>query len=228
MIAARLTGALVVLLAAGAAAADPLDEPAFTASPAALLAAAAQAPGNDDVVVLREDVAYTIDRDGGIERRLRRVIAVRRPDADALAAVTPAPRWQPSYQTRPVMRVRIVAPDGRARELAPNAITDAPLAIVSPTVRSEARVTRVALPHVAAGSVVEQERTLGERAPVRGGGQVYLTPLAGPAPVLHMTLAVSRPTKARAVVAVRGPSVGALRQSKRRRKPQRLAAFRCA
>ncbi len=115
MIAARLTGALVVLLAAaGAAAADPLDEPAFTASPAALLAAAAQAPGNDDVVVLREDVAYTIDRDGGIERRLRRVIAVRRPDADALAAVTPAPRWQPSYQTRPVMRVRIVAPDGRA------------------------------------------------------------------------------------------------------------------
>ena len=58
MIAARLTGALVVLLAAaGAAAADPLDEPAFTASPAALLAAAAQAPGNDDVVVLREDVA---------------------------------------------------------------------------------------------------------------------------------------------------------------------------
>ncbi len=216
MIAARLTGALVVLLAAaGAAAADPLDEPAFTASPAALLAAAAQAPGNDDVVVLREDVAYTIDRDGGIERRLRRVIAVRRPDADALAAVTPAPRWQPSYQTRPVMRVRIVAPDGRARELAPNAITDAPLAIVSPTVRSEARVTRVALPHVAAGSVVEQELTLGERAPVRGGGQVYLTPLAGPAPVLHMTLAVSRPTKARAVVAVRGPSVGATPRDRR-------------
>lgn len=85
----------------------------------------------------------------------------------------------------------------------------------APTVRSEARVTRVALPHVAAGSVVEQELTLGERAPVRGGGQVYLTPLAGPAPVLHMTLAVSRPTKARAVVAVRGPSVGATPRDRR-------------
>ncbi len=67
MIAARLAGALLVLLAAGAASADPLDEPAFTASPAALLAAAAQAPGTDDVVVLREDVAFTIGADGGID-----------------------------------------------------------------------------------------------------------------------------------------------------------------
>lgn len=218
MIATRLASALlvVVVMSAGrAAAADPLDEAAFTASPAELLAAAAQAPGSDAAVVLREDVAYTIASDGGIERRLRRVIAVRRPDATMLAAFTAAPVWQPSYQTRPVMRIRIVAPDGRATELAPSAITDAPLAVVSPTVRTEARITRVVWPLVVAGSVIEEELTIGERAPVRGGGNVYLTQLAGPAPILHMTIAVSRPTKARAVVAVRGPSVGATSRDRR-------------
>ncbi|MBK7078825.1 MAG: DUF3857 domain-containing protein [Myxococcales bacterium] len=209
MIAVRLAGALLVLLAAGAATADPLDEPAFTASPAALLAAAAQAPGTDDVVVLREDVAFTIGADGGIERRLRRVLLVRRPDADALPLLIPAPHWQPSFQARPVMRVRIIAPDGRVTELPASAITDAPAMIRGPTVRSEARRTEVALPRLAAGAVLEEELTIGERVPVPGAGAVHMLELRGPAPILHSSVVVSRPTATRAVVALRGPSLGA-------------------
>ena len=73
---------LFVMLATGAAVAGPLDKPAFTATPAELLAEArATTATGHDVAVLRDEVTYTYDARGRHEARHRMVFTVLAPSA---------------------------------------------------------------------------------------------------------------------------------------------------
>jgi hypothetical protein len=68
---------LVLALTAAAVSAEPLDQPAFSASPAELLAAAKAVPADAAVTVLRNDIAIAVDARGRVERRERLVFAIR-------------------------------------------------------------------------------------------------------------------------------------------------------
>ncbi|MBL8620775.1 MAG: DUF3857 domain-containing protein [Myxococcales bacterium] len=204
-----------VAAAAGLAAAGPLDKPAFTATPAELLAEAraANAAGHD-VVVLREDVDVTFDARGRSVRRNRVVFAIV-----AASAVdgwgTLRVDWSPFYQERPLVRARVIGADGTSTDFDPKLMQDAPTVSESPTVFSDRRDLSVPLPRLAVGAVVEEELTFTDREPLLAAGTQQWVPLARPVPKVRQVVTISAPTALKARVALRGPAVTSKPQTRR-------------
>lgn len=106
-----------------------LDKPAFTAAPGELLALGKAAPTGDwAFVVLREQRDVSYDDQGRATVRARRVYVVQAEgrdddddDDDAIHA-----EWSPSYQDKPVIRARVITPEGKVVELDPTQITELP------------------------------------------------------------------------------------------------------
>ncbi|TMQ10176.1 MAG: DUF3857 domain-containing protein [Deltaproteobacteria bacterium] len=112
--------------APGAPAGSALDKPAFTATPGELLALGrAVSTGDWPKVVLRDqrDVSYDDRGRATIRRRLVYVVQVAEDledeEEDGLRA-----EWHPSYQDRPWMRARVIAPAGTVAELDPAQISE--------------------------------------------------------------------------------------------------------
>src|SRR5689334_6166540 len=75
--------ALLVLVPSLASAGTALDKPAFTATPAELLAEAKKAPPSPSgAVVLRQDDELTFDDKGDARRRTRLVVAITSQDGE--------------------------------------------------------------------------------------------------------------------------------------------------
>lgn len=100
-------------------ASDALDKPAFTATPAELLAAGKVAPPGDwPAVVLREQTDTSYDELGRATVRERWVYVVRtQVGIDGWGTVRAA--WRPFYQDKPVLRARVIDPAGNVAELDP-------------------------------------------------------------------------------------------------------------
>jgi len=133
---------------------DPLDKPAFTATPAELLAAAKQAPAStasDDVTILRVDDEFRFDDRARITERWR-MVAVIRTKAGADSWDSLGYQYRPSYQDHPAVRARVVDPAGSVAELDPKQLRDDPVAT-----NADSTDGTVPLPRLVAGSVVEEE-----------------------------------------------------------------------
>src|SRR5262249_25486583 len=152
----RMRSAVLVLVAIGVASSavvygDPLDKPAFTATPTELLAAAKQAASKDPVT--RLDVAEEVHFDdrSRITDRWRMVFVVNtKVGADAFDTL--GYEYRPSYQERPQVRARVIDPQGNVTELDPK------LAHEEPTEKNGDRLQgAVPLPKLVVGSVVEEE-----------------------------------------------------------------------
>jgi tetratricopeptide (TPR) repeat protein len=183
-----------VVAALGArAAADPLDKPAFTASPAELLAAAKarpRAPADADAVVLREETLIAIDDRGRFERRARVVFVIETKDgADERTEISLD--WRPFYQDRPEIRARVVAPDGTVAALDPSRASDRP-AFASGNASSDRRTLNAVLPHLVVGSVIEQTTVLRDREPLIGGS-INIAFVGEDVPVLRRVVDISAP-----------------------------------
>jgi len=184
----------MLMVAAGTAAAGPLEQPAFSAKPAALLAAARAAPARDaSVVVLRYDITVTFDASGRAVRTFHIFDVVERPAGiDDFGTIELS--WRPFYQDRPAIRARVIAPDGTVATLDPSLIKDSPAVSDSPQVFSDRRNLQAPLPRLVVGAVIEKEYTIRDRAPLLAAGATDVQYVTGRRPIEHQRIVFSAPT----------------------------------
>ena len=141
-----------------AAAPEPWNLPALSASPEAILkAAAAQpAPKDGDIEMLFEEHAYKLDEQGRQHRIARRVYRYLTEKGVDDWSSTEAD-WSPWCEEKPVFRVRVITPDGQAHALDPESIGEAPAEQDSPNLFSDDKLLRAPLPAIVVGAVVEEE-----------------------------------------------------------------------
>jgi tetratricopeptide (TPR) repeat protein len=190
--------AAVVTLCTGSAAAQPaasaVDKPAFTATPAELLATArAAAPSADwPVVVLRDDAELTLDDQGRGHRRWRRVFVVKG-QAGVDGWGTWGFVWSPFYQDKPTIRARVIEPDGKVTDLDQKLIVDMPLARQSATVYSDRRSIEAPLPRLRVGVVVEEELVVHDREPALAAGDVTIFGIGHDVPTQSTRIVLTAP-----------------------------------
>ncbi len=196
-----------VAVATGLAGAGPLDKPAFTATPAELLAEARAAkPAGHAVAVLRDDVTYTFDERGRVEKRYRTVFTVVAPSgADDWGTI--GLDWQPFYQDKPTIRARVINADGSVTDFDPSLMHDAPAVNESPTVFSDRRDLTAPLPRLAVGAVVEEEFVFTDREPLLAAGTVHWIGPLRSVPVPRKVITISSPAARKATVVTRGPAI---------------------
>jgi transglutaminase-like putative cysteine protease/tetratricopeptide (TPR) repeat protein len=151
---ATLVCAVALLSPLFALAAEPWDAPPLAADPKALLEAAQKIdPGKADTVVLFNESIHSADGPGRWHITDHSItLAVTRRGVERLASVTAG--WQPWYAERPVIRARVIAKDGTAKTLEPEAITEAS-AGYQRDIFTDLRYLHAPLPGVAVGSLVE-------------------------------------------------------------------------
>ncbi len=173
-----------------------LDKPAFTAAPGELLALGKAAPTGDwAVVVLREQRDVSYDDQGRATVRTRRVYVVQageRDDDDEDNAIHAG--WSPSYQDKPVIRARVITPEGKAVELDPTQITELPGS--QRTAAGDRRYLQVPLPPAKTGAVVEQEIVTTDREPPPAG-TADTTSIGSATPTSSTVISYSAPVSAR-------------------------------
>ena len=133
---------LIVPLAACAASSsgpeEPWNLPALSASPEAILkAAAAQpAPKDGDIEMLYEEHAFKLDEQGREHRISRRVYRFLTEKGVDDWSCTEAD-WSPWCEEKPIFRVRVITPDGQAHALDQESIGEAPQEQDSPQLFSD-------------------------------------------------------------------------------------------
>jgi tetratricopeptide (TPR) repeat protein/transglutaminase-like putative cysteine protease len=175
-----------------------LDKPAFTATPAELLALARAAPAGDwPVVVLREQSDTSYDDASRATVRSRWVFVVRT-QAGVDDWGTIRTQWRPSYQDRPAIRARVIDPSGAVAELDPALITDAQTTGSAPNVLSDRRHIDAPLPRLQVGAVVEEEVATTDREPLLAVGDVTVTGLGSDVPTSSTVVSYSAPATRKA------------------------------
>ena len=179
--------------AAGAAPRSALDKPAFSATPAELLAVGkAAAPGDWPVVILREQVDTSYDEASRTTVRWRSVFVVRT-QAGVDDWGTLRSHWRPFYQDKPRVRARVIDPDGVVAELDPALVTDAPASTGASNVFSDRRHLDAPLPRLQIGAVVEEEVVTTDREPILAGGDVSVNGFGNAVPTLSTSISYSAP-----------------------------------
>lgn len=195
---------VVCAWAATATAGTPLDKPAFSASPAELLAAGkVPAVGDWPVSILREEHDVVFDGQGRENHRWRMVFVVRtQVGVDEWGTL--GAHWSPFYQEKPGVRARVIQPDGTVDTLDPKLLSDAPIVETSPSVFSDQRTLHAPLPRMQIGSVVEEEVVTTDREPIIGTfGQAVVWP-GNDVPVETFRATLSAPVGSKARIVARG------------------------
>jgi hypothetical protein len=158
--------------------AAPWDGPAFSATPVALLRAAAKisAPAGVEVSVLFDEPRYRFETDGRESFWLRRIFKVNSP-AGATDWGTVDLGWSPWYQNRPSLRARVVTPDGKSHELDPQTIEIVAENQSDNQMLSDRRTVRAPLPGMTTGAVVEELFEIVDQTPQFRAGLVEAHPL---------------------------------------------------
>src|SRR3954468_2817840 len=143
-----------------AAAAEPWEAPAFSATPAQLLESARGIEkARASVVVLLDERRFVFDDQHRLTRTNRMIYRVDSPEGVDRWAASSA-RWQPWHQARPVIRARVITSDGREHALDQNLLTDSGTRDGTNQVYDDDHVLEGPLPAIAIGAVVEEEITL--------------------------------------------------------------------
>jgi hypothetical protein len=181
--------------AAGFAQQQPWDGPAFAADPATMLRAAEAIPKDKkaDAIVLREDVHVSVDEAGRATESYRMVYRVDTPKGvDDWASLSS--RYSPWYQARPVIKARVITPDGVAHELDPKTLTDHAIKDgESDNIYTDDHELEGPFPAVVVGAVIEEQTLMQDTSAFFEGswsGKVYF---ARTVPVMHSTLTVESP-----------------------------------
>jgi tetratricopeptide (TPR) repeat protein len=204
----RLVLALLTLILAFAplrAEATAWDQP-FAASAQDLLSATQGLPSEpgDGVVMLLEEQRWSLDEEARCEMVHRRIFRIL--DADGVRDWgSVGAGWEPWRQARPVIRARVIRPDGSVRELDASTIDEAPARDDLPDILTSARVLRAPFPNLAPGCVVEQEIVTRDEAPLLKrvfSGTCWLglrVPIAGSRFVVEAPVALPLRTFARGI-----------------------------
>jgi transglutaminase-like putative cysteine protease/Flp pilus assembly protein TadD len=158
---------------ASPAAAEPWEGAPFSATPAALAAAAAKVPGEegDDAVVLLADASYRLD-EAGRETYTQRLVYRVLTTAAQESWSTFEENWEPWHQERPEVRARVITADGVEHPLDPVTLTESSQTPDDPDMFEDGKVLRAPLPAIRPGAVVEQMVTVRDTAPFFAAGVV--------------------------------------------------------
>jgi tetratricopeptide (TPR) repeat protein len=188
----RLVPALVAVLLLAppvARAAAPWEGAPFSATPRALLDAAAALPGSaaGGVDVLLEEATFSLDARGAAvftHRLVYRVLS----ETGARTWGEVQRGWAPWYQARPQVEARVVTADGAAHRLDPTALAERD---AGP--QTARRRLGGPLPGISAGAIVEEVAVIRDLAPMFAAGGSTRIFLAQPVPVRALRLVVEAP-----------------------------------
>jgi len=150
---------------------EPWNAPHFSIEPKALYeaASAVTAPEGTSVALLDEDYRYSFDESGRVEivgHYVYKVLTQKGAEGwDSLSVA-----WEPWHEARPVIRVRVIAPDFSVHELDPKTITEEPARGGDYKTYSDGKRVRAPFPAIAPGVVVEEEYTESEIEPFFASG----------------------------------------------------------
>ena len=152
---------------------EPWKVPHFSIDPTALYqaASAVSAPENEDVAILEDDESYSFDEAGRSVHTgyvVYKVLSQKGAEAWDSAAVD----WEPWHQSRPSIKVRVIAPDLSVHTLDPKQITEAPSRGGEYKTYGDGKTLRAPFPAIGPGVVVEEEFTTAETAPFFAAGHV--------------------------------------------------------
>ncbi|MCP3137285.1 DUF3857 and transglutaminase domain-containing protein [Pyxidicoccus xibeiensis] len=210
----------VSLPAIAAERAVPWEGPAFEATGAAMVRAASKLPDpaeGTDVEVLLKEGQYTElapHRWRATSRTVFRILtsAGVRQWAEARA------EWSPWRQQRPVLRARVISPDGKEHLLDEKTLHDAPVEDPAPDIYTDTRALRAPLPALRPGSVVEMESVVEDTQPFFDAGVVTHFYFASPVPVRKVRLGIDVAPSTQLTLRVRGLPLEPLPQHQSDRK----------
>ncbi len=102
-------------------------------------------------------------------------------------------RWSPWHQKRPLVRARVVTPDGVQHELDPKVLSDALAGEHRPAMYEDERVVSGPLPAVKVGAVIEEEEIVEDAKPFFAAGVVHRYWFGRKTPVRHRRLSLEYP-----------------------------------
>lgn len=196
---------VAALVAAAAPAASPWEAPAFTARPADVAAAAAKldAPRKTELDLLLEEGVFSFDEAGRVTYTYRLVYRpLTKAAAEGWAEIGRA--WSPWHEERPSVRGRVVHRDGTEHVLDPGTLSEGAVDDGREPLYSDRRVLRGPLPAAGPDTVVEEETSVRETAPLFDRGSVHRFWIGREAPVRRIRLVVSAPASLPLRFALRG------------------------
>ena len=167
----------------------------FSADAAALYQRVSQVTpaAGADVLFLDDEETVVFDTEGrAVRSRYFLYKILTQKGAEGWGAISSS--WEPWHVERPSMRARVITADNAVHLLDEKTITDAPAEETQDNVFSDRRVLRAPLPAVAPGSLVEEELTSKESAPLFGAGSVERFYFGASVPVQHTHLALDAPS----------------------------------
>ncbi|HET9225788.1 MAG TPA: DUF3857 domain-containing protein, partial [Thermoanaerobaculia bacterium] len=193
---AAVLGVLALLGVSGlpARAAEPWESPAFSADPAVMARAAAalQGEGDGGIDVLLLETVRSFDETGRESYTQRFIYRFTEGQAhESWSAVEHS--WSPWYQERPLLRARVIGPDGTEHLLDPATVAENGETAESAEMFEDDRVLRAPLPATGPGALVEQEVVVRETAPFFAGGTVGTSYFQMSVPARRVRLVLEAP-----------------------------------
>lgn len=177
----------------------------FTAPPRELLAHAASfdAADTSSAITLVESMSWTIDDSGKLSRELVVAYRIRTPTGvTRLAQVFEV--WSPWYEERPVVRARVIDPDGKEFVLDPETLIEQRGATESVVQYSDERALMGPIPRVRVGSILAVHVTRREHRAFFDRGRAMRYSIGNVWPVLETHLEASVPRSAHARFVLHG------------------------
>jgi tetratricopeptide (TPR) repeat protein len=185
---------LFLMFPALGVAADVWDGSAFSSSPEALrLAAAAIKPDKDaQATMFLNHIQFTFDAQGRSVATWHRIYRIENEEG-AKNWDNVSSSWEPWRQSRPEIKVRVMASDGTVHQLDAKTLNDVPVHESDTDIYSDEREYGGPLPAIAPGAIVEEEIILRDTAPFFSGGQVKQIDLTKDIPVTKTRFVISHP-----------------------------------
>ncbi len=167
---------------------------AFERTPQELLdkAKASKLEPERGAVVLEESTRIEFDAQGRTQRRVHLIYYIRNADGvesnDSLSV-----SYTPWYQSKPLVKARVIDAAGKVHPLDPTTLNDAPALEYDTDIYSDRRVLSAPLPAIAAGVVVEYEYVVEDKQQFFAAGTSHFVGLSNSAPSHRITLEVTAP-----------------------------------
>jgi len=172
----------------------PLDGPAFSASPAAIQAAAAKIPAEKfaDATVLYEEEDFTLDAAGRLTNTHRMIYRIET-EAGVQSWSEASVEWEAFYQNVPQIEARVIQPNGSVTELDQKTVTDVAAQNAGDGTYSDDRLHEAPLPALAPGVIVEVETICADKEPYFTAGGAYRNYFQRMVPVIRSRMVVEVP-----------------------------------
>jgi len=173
---------------------DVWDSPAFTADPVILRQAALGVPASkySDATLLLNDLHFRFDENGKMFETRHSIYRIENEDGVEDWAETSG-QWEAWHQDKPEIKARVITTDGAVHWLDPKTLSDYPVHQDAPAIYSDERKYGGPLPSVTPGSIIEEEVSVRDTAPLFSAGTVHRRILGWNVPVNKTRIVLIHP-----------------------------------